>query len=251
MAGFQLSLLLGIFSAFALLIYSAPRGQRGAWFDVGLGALVGGWLIGRVAHIVFHWHYFSVNQHEMLQLSADGWSWQGVLIGALMGAWLVARWRRVAWGRWLDATALLLPLLSLALWSACWSTSCAYGTPIPLDASVAPWLVHDAMDAYGIPDLRYATQPLGVAFSLPLLVVAVLLHRISWASGRRWGVMLVGVALISWGVGFLRADPILNWTLLGVTLRADQWADLSLIILGATSAIVSRAKDVIIVPKFR
>jgi prolipoprotein diacylglyceryltransferase len=230
---FQTSLLFGAVASVLVLYVVAPDKRRGAWIDVALGALVGGIIGGRIAHIALQWRYFASNTHEILH-SLDGTDLHGALMGAFVLAWLVARLRRVKFAHWLDVVAIALPVMALAGWFACWQSLCAYGQAIPLGASVPPFLVHDAMDAYGILDLRYATQPLGTLMSLPLIALSMLMLLAGWAHGRRFGILLLMLASMMFVLGFWRGDFMPLITLGNTTLRADQWWDALLIALGIT-----------------
>ena len=204
------------------------RDRAGAVLDCGLLALAAGVIGARAVHVGLHWDYFVQHADEIARLRAGGLAWAGAVIGGLGGLALGARWRRISLMGLLEALTPALPLIGLAAWWGCWATGCAYGAEVATLADHPGWLVSEAPDIYGIIAPRYHTQLYGAAGSLALLLLTALMIGRGWLKGRRFGLLLALTALLSFGVGFWRADaaPV------AAGLRADQWLDLLLLGLG-------------------
>src|SRR5687767_16040751 len=86
-----------ILAGLALLAWYGHRreARSAAWFDAGLGALIGGLLIGRIVHVMIYWAYFAEHLDQTYQLWRGGIDWHGAVIGGLIGLALVSRWHGV------------------------------------------------------------------------------------------------------------------------------------------------------------
>ena len=142
------------------------------WLDGLLVALVAAFLGGRIAFVWANWHYYQENIAEIGLVWQGGLSYHGALFAGLLvfWAWCIIRGNPINY-----SLALLAPSLALASvfgWIACWLDGCAYGREaLPgLMAAVLP-------DEFGVMDLRYRTQLLGLIVSLLVLIIALILWR--------------------------------------------------------------------------
>jgi phosphatidylglycerol:prolipoprotein diacylglycerol transferase len=197
--------------------------------DVALAALVAGLVLGRLAHVALNVVYFRDHPGEILQFQSGGLNWHGALLGALLASWLAARLRRVPFEALLGAAALALPLIAFAGWWGCGAAHCAYGAEVENLSHYPGVVAWEEQDIFNLTAPRFAVQPLGMMLAAALLGLAALLTWRGWlAPRRRFGVILVMLAAGMFGLGFLRGDYALDFG----GLRADQWLDLALILLG-------------------
>ncbi len=220
------TLLLGLgllVSAAWVLARRGPEDGYGATADVLLAALVFGVIGARAGHVLLYWPHFSSQPDAIPQLASGGLNWHAGLVGALLGVWLVGRLRGVSYGPLLTAAAPTLALLSAMSWWGCGAAACAYGAEVQTLADYPGWLVWEARDAFGLNAPRYAVQPLGSALSLVALMIVL-------SSTARWRFSLALILLggLHFALGFIRDDAIMVWA----GLRADQWLDLGVILLG-------------------
>src|SRR5260370_40395221 len=60
---------------------AAQRGERFApWLDVILGAVVGGAIGARAAHVWLNWAYFSAHTDQIANLGNGGRGWRGAVV---------------------------------------------------------------------------------------------------------------------------------------------------------------------------
>lgn len=225
---YTLTLMIVLIGSVAWGVWRAPQGKRAATFDVCLGGVIGGVLVGRAVHVALWWAYFQQNTAQIWQLSDGSVDWRGALIGALVGAWGLSRWRSadVAWLA--RQAAWFVPLLATAGWWACAAGRCAYGAAVPFMSDYPPGMTWDAPDIYNVIEPRFAVQPMGAALSLIVWALMLLALRRDWFPRWRVGLALIMVSLISFGLGFLRGDTMPVWG----ALRADQWLDAGVALLG-------------------
>jgi phosphatidylglycerol---prolipoprotein diacylglyceryl transferase len=207
----------------------APAGEnRGKWADVYLAALIGGVIVARSGHILLNWEYFTYNTSEIWRLNSGGLDWHGAVIGGLIGLHLVARWHRINPAALLDSLALGLPLIALSAWWGCLAANCGYGAEVDTLANYPSLMVSESPDVYGLPAPRYNTQLFGLMLSLLLLGFALLLHWRGWLVYRQFSVVLALMSLGLFVMGFWRGD----YAIIIAGLRADQWLDAGLLLLG-------------------
>lgn len=189
------------------------------WLDGFLVALVAAFLGGRIAFVWANWHYYQENVAEIGLVWQGGLSYHGALFTGLLAfwAWCIIRRNPINY-----SLALLAPSLALASafgWIACWLDGCAYGrVALPgLMSAVLP-------DEFGVMDLRYRTQLLGLIVSLLVLILALILWR------RRKFYLLAWITLLLLSIGRLiitlfRGDriPMIN------SIRIDTVAESLLI----------------------
>lgn len=236
---YTLALTLTLVACVAFIVLRAPQGQRGAVFDVCLGGLIGGVLVGRAIHVALWWGYFEQNTNQIWQLNDGSIDWHGAFIGAMIGVWLVSRWRKVDLAWLALQVAWLVPLLSMVGWWSCAAGRCAYGETVQFMSDFPIGTTWDAPDIYNVWEPRFAVQPLGYGFSFLVLVLMLAALQQKWLPHWRTGLAIILTGLIGFGLGFLRGDyvPFLGG------LRADQWLDLGIIALGIVWIIITIRQD--------
>jgi phosphatidylglycerol:prolipoprotein diacylglycerol transferase len=198
--------------------------------DAAFWALVGGILGGRVGYVIANWAYFHQHIDQALDVTGGGLSWHGALLGAgvIAVAWWVLRARfstsSLDWRDLMDALAPGLALGSAFGWVGCLLTGAAYGAEAAGYAPPLSWLTADLRDIYGVDEIRFATQPLMIAWCLLLWAALHVLHRLPKClpRGARTIVYLGLYALADFGVMFLRGDG--TWR---SGLWLSQWLDIA------------------------
>lgn len=164
---------LGILGALVLAYHLAPRPQQWRdWFDPLLVGLIAGILGGRAAYVGVNWAYYQAEPTEIWLVWRGGLSYHGVLLAGLLAVWLWSNWRNLRWDAVAGALALLLPLLHLTGWTACFFHGCGYGR-----LAAPGWFAANLPDSFGVFDLRYPTQLAGMGFSLLILPAIIGLRR--------------------------------------------------------------------------
>jgi phosphatidylglycerol:prolipoprotein diacylglycerol transferase len=139
---------------------------------VGIGGIVG----GRVAYVLANWSVFSEDWVSLIRIWEGGLSFHGAVLGGLLVMILFAYVHRrdeqpLSFWQLAD---LLTPGLALGIafgWAACLMGGCAYGTlGEGLGYAILP-------DLYGVEASRFATQALGLGYSLVLFLGVLLLRR--------------------------------------------------------------------------
>ncbi len=158
---------LGILAALALAYHLAPRPRQWhEWFDPLLAGLIAGILGGRAAYVGVNWAYFQTEPAEIWLVWRGGLNYHGVLLVGLLAVWQWGNWRDLHWDAAANTLALLLPLLHMTGWAACFFHGCGYGR-----LASPGWLTANLPDSFGVFDLRYPTQLLGIGFSLLVLLL--------------------------------------------------------------------------------
>jgi len=228
---------IGLALALAGLYLQAPTGHAWRWLDLGLAAIIGGFIGARLLYVSINADYYLPHIDEVVQVWQGGLSWLGAPAGALLGAWLYARRRRESLGPVIDALALPFGLLSLLGWGGCLAAGCAYGFQVA-PGQLPAWLVSQAPDIFGLVLPRFPTQALGLAWSVLALLATWGTRR---STGARWPAGALGayaLSLAALGVlllSFTRGDPA---PLLG-GYRIDV-VGAALVLLAATGAWVYR-----------
>ena len=160
---------LGILGALALAYHLAARPRQWqAWFDPFLVGLIAGILGGRVAFVVVNWAYYQMELAEIWLVWRGGLGYHGALLAGLVAVWQWSNWRGPRWQLTANTLALLLPLLHLTGWTACFFHGCGYGR-----LASPGWLALNLPDSFGVFDLRYPTQLLGIGLSLLILLLVI------------------------------------------------------------------------------
>ncbi|MCB8984222.1 MAG: prolipoprotein diacylglyceryl transferase [Ardenticatenaceae bacterium] len=192
---------LGILAGLGVTAWRARRLPLPGWFDAALAGLAGGLIGGRIGFVLVQWDYFGERPSTIWHIWQGGYTYHGALLGGLLGLWLWCIWQKRSFAAYADLFAPGLALGSAFGWSACWFEGCAYG----LETILGPFALA-APDEYGVFAVRYATQWLGMAWSL-------LTFALAWLTARRWqtgqlfwftlGLLSAGYAAL----GFWRGDP--------------------------------------------
>jgi phosphatidylglycerol:prolipoprotein diacylglycerol transferase len=172
----DLGLILGL-----LLTYFEGRrrlGDGSIALDLGLWAVIGGIVGGRIAYVLANWNLFSGDWVRALRIWEGGLSFHGAFLAGLlvMVAFALLRQRSESPISLWILSDILSPGLALGIafgWIGCLMGGCAYGiSGQGFGYAVLP-------DLYGIEASRFATQAVGIAFAL-LLFVGTWLARRSW-----------------------------------------------------------------------
>ena len=213
-------LLLGVIVAWWQARRFDTMNDPGIVVDAAFWSVIGGVVGGRAGYVVAQREYFAYHPQEIWQVWQGGLSWHGAFLG---GAVALLTWHTLR--TWLtprppgggpqrlppplaaltDAMAPGLALGSTFAWVGCLLAGIAHGV-----VSYGP-LTYDLPDLYGVQARRFATQPVGAAWSL-LIFVLLLLGRRS-----RRGLNTFAYLFLAFGgdllLGFTRADETLYWDL--------------------------------------
>ncbi len=234
---YTLFLDIAILAGLGLLAWTGwRRHQRpAAWIDAGLGALAGGVILGRLGHVALHWVYFNNHRAEIFELWRGGLDWHGAVLGGLIGFVLVAFWRKVPIFAALDVIAIGLPLGAALTYTGCLMVSCGHGREVEALSSY-PWLLAAELpDLFGVIAPRLASQTYGIAWSLFLVGLSLLLSRNLKKSGMSFFIVLGLLAMGAFAIGFTRGDLV---PMIG-PLRLDQVLDLTMIVPAAAGVLFS------------
>lgn len=195
---------LGILAGIGLASWSARQAHAPGWFDGLLVALASGLVGGRIAFVAAKWTYFQENLAASLQVWQGGLNYHGALLAGLVGLWFWCRRQRRPFVTYAGLLAPPFALTTVFGWFACWLAGCAYGRIAPHGILVA-----DLPDSFGIFDLRYATQLIGLGLSL-LVFMSVMALRRRWPKGRLFWFTLFELTLARLVVSLFRGDQILH-----------------------------------------
>ena len=171
---------LGLILGLLLTYFEGKRLLKDATLalDLGLWAVIGGIVGGRIGYVLANLDAFSEDWVRVLRIWEGGLSFHGAILGGLLVMVLFAQARRQderAVSFW-ELADVVTPGLSLGIafgWAACLMGGCAYGAlGEGFGYAVLP-------DLYGVQASRFATQALGLAFSL-LLFLGFWLLRGHW-----------------------------------------------------------------------
>jgi phosphatidylglycerol:prolipoprotein diacylglycerol transferase len=171
---------LGLIMGLVLTYFEGKRvlGSTETALDLGLWAVIGGIIGGRLGYILANWNAFSEDWGRAFRIWEGGLAFHGALLGGLVvlvAFWALQRRREEAFSLW-QLADVVTPGLALGLvfgWAACLFGGCAYGIlGQGLGYAVLP-------DIYGVTASRFATQAVG-------LVWALLLFVIFWLLRKRW-----------------------------------------------------------------
>jgi prolipoprotein diacylglyceryltransferase len=245
---FTAPILVGALIGAILLLWRARQFPRMGlrWLDAGLGALLGGIVGARAAHVLIEWPYFSANMAEIAQISSGGLAWQGAAFGGLLGGWAMARLRQVPFTSLAQSFTPIVPVLGICTWVGCSAAACAYGLEVRTLADYPAVIAIETPDLYGTIAPRLNLPLFGVAWSVLVLagalIGAVLRGRPSRADAdpamahatMPAGPLMMTLAVYSLGtfvIDFFRGDYVRLW--FGV--RADQILDLVVFGVAATA----------------
>jgi phosphatidylglycerol:prolipoprotein diacylglycerol transferase len=225
--GFALGLLLIYFEGKRLL------GRDDVALDLGLWIALGGFLGGRIGFVLANRAVFAEDWSQILRIWEGGLSFHGALLGGLLALLLYAGTHRrgnLPFSPWELADTLTLGLgVAIAFgWAACLMGACAYGM-------IGEGLGHMILpDLFGVEAPRFATQVVGLVYSLVLLVGF-------WLWRTRWpfhgASFLMYLLLYSSGM-FMLASTRGDETVYLGPWRIGQWIDLLFAALSAGGLLI-------------
>jgi phosphatidylglycerol:prolipoprotein diacylglycerol transferase len=226
---------LGIILGLVLTYFESKRllGKGETGLDLGLWAVVGGIVGGRLGYVLANWSTFSEDWSRVFRIWEGGLSFHGAFLGGLVVMALFAWFQRrgedpLSFWELSDVVTLGLALGIAFGWAACLMGGCAYGR-------VGEGFGYMIMpDIFGVEAPRFATQVAGLAFTVVLFVGFWLLRQHWPFPGASF---LMYVMLYFTGHFFLeftRADEAVH---LG-PWRLAQVVDLTLILAAAVALLV-------------
>jgi prolipoprotein diacylglyceryltransferase len=225
---YTLALMIAVILSILWLVLTAPKGQASATFDTCLTGLIGAVVLARAFHVALNWVYFSENLNMISRIHEQGGlNWHGALLGAFIFGGLMAKWRKLNFS--LNRLSPILPLIAFAGWYGAGAAASAYGSRVEHMADYPAFLTWIERDIYGLIAPRFAVQPLGMAWTGFVFLLALILYRFE---KRRLPLIVFLLCLGSFGLAFLRGD----YALMLAGLHAEQWLDLG---FGAVAFLLS------------
>jgi phosphatidylglycerol:prolipoprotein diacylglycerol transferase len=221
---------LGLILGLVLTYFEGKRilGRGEVALDLGLWAVIGGILGGRIGYVLANWSAFSEDWLRALRIWEGGLSFHGAFLGGLAVMAIFGLLQRkaeepVSFWELGDVVTLGLALGITFGWAACLMGGCSYGIlGEGFGYAILP-------DLYGVAASRFATQAVGLGFSLVLFLGF-------WLLRRRWpfaGASFLMYLLLYFGgqvlLEFTRGDEAI---FLGLW-RLAQWLDLVLALAAA------------------
>jgi phosphatidylglycerol:prolipoprotein diacylglycerol transferase len=162
---------LGLILGLLLTYFEGKRRLRDGTLalDVGLWAVIGGIVGGRIGYVLANWRVFEEDWARVLRIWEGGLSFHGAFLGGLLVMVLFAQLRErdehpVSFWQLADVVTPGLALGVAFGWAACLMGGCAYGV-------LGEGFGHAILpDIYGVEASRFATQAAGLAFSLVLFL---------------------------------------------------------------------------------
>jgi prolipoprotein diacylglyceryltransferase len=187
-------------------------------------------LFGRAGYVLLHLDYFQEHLNEIISSASPGLWEHACLMGWLVGGWIAHRLHQ---NMPLNSACVLMTLAGVGASAGCIPAVCAYGREVFWTDGWLWQLRVDWPDATLINNPRLPTQ----LFMLIWLLVCL---RIVWvAHTRHWRYSQGNRALALWVILFAVGDFIIQFARADLMpvfglLRAAQWADVALVLLGAS-----------------
>jgi phosphatidylglycerol:prolipoprotein diacylglycerol transferase len=240
-AGYSALLGVGLLGGTALACWVARRRGFNAehLMDAALPAAIGGLIGARVLYVAVNWAYYASHFDQALNLWAGGHAWHGGLVGGLVAVLIYSAIRRVSPWFLLDALAPGVAIFAVCAWVGCFLDKCACGIETYPGHSLVWMLSLELPDMYGIWVPRVAVQLMGAGWGAIVLGVVIFAGRSVWLEGLVFPLWLTLYCAGSFGLGFLRADPmpaVAGW-------RLDQVADLAFFAIGAMLLVVGLLRN--------
>lgn len=217
---YTLALMIAVILGILWLVLTAPKGQASATLDTCLAGLIGAIVFARAFHVALNWVYFSENLNMISRIyEQGGLNWHGALLGAFVFGGVMAKWRRLNFS--LNRLSPILPLIAFAGWYGAGAAASAFGARVEFMADYPAFLTWIERDIYGLEAPRFAVQPLGMAWTGFVFLLALILYRFE---KRRLPLIVFLLCIGSFSLAFLRGD----YALMLAGLRAEQWLDLGL-----------------------
>jgi len=216
----------GLFS----VVSNDAEKKRHARLNAGLGALVGGAIIGRAVYVAVHWGYFQTQLIEIPQIWLGGISGSGALAGGIISLLLIAVIKNENFAELSDALLPLLTALTVSAWLGCWINGSLYGP------EVATWWGISARDEWGEYATRWPLQLLGALFTLSIAWGVDQARARGWlrTPGLAAAIEVGGIALTLLWAARLRVDPVPQWRGLGL----DAWAAMASILISIAGTVI-------------
>lgn len=220
----------------AAIVYLVARCRESSTvyaLDAALAAAVSGLLGARVAYVAVNWAYFSDHLGQTFDIWGGGHIWYGGLVGGLVAVLIYAAVRRASPWPLLNALAPGAAFFVICAWLGCFLNKCAYGVETYPGQGLLWALSLELPDMYGLGAPRVAVQLMGAGWGTIVLIVAILAGRSVRFEGLVFPLWLILHCAGSFGLGFLRADPVpvaMGW-------RLDQVADLVLFTIGTVGMV--------------
>jgi phosphatidylglycerol:prolipoprotein diacylglycerol transferase len=198
---------LGLILALVLTYFEGKRQLKdgAVALDMGLWAVIGGIVGGRIAYVLVNWTAFNEDWLSALRIWEGGLSFHGAFLGGLLVMALFAQLHRpeesrIGFWRLGDVAT---PGLALAIalgWAACLLGGCAYGAVGEgFGYAVLP-------DLFGIEAPRFATQAVGLGYAV-VLFIGFWLLRGHWPfAGASFLMYLLLYFAGQFFLGFARGD---------------------------------------------
>jgi phosphatidylglycerol:prolipoprotein diacylglycerol transferase len=169
---------LGLILGLVLIYFEGKRSLKSGEtaLDVGLWAVIGGIVGGRIGFVVANWGVFGQDWGRIIRIWEGGLSFHGAFLGglAVMGIFALLQRRAEERISFWELGDVLTPGLSLGIafgWAACLMGGCAYGL---LGEGFGYAMLPDI---FGVEAPRFATQAFGLGLALALFVVFWLLRK--------------------------------------------------------------------------
>jgi phosphatidylglycerol:prolipoprotein diacylglycerol transferase len=122
-----------VVSALAITLREAKRlGLSQDIYALFLWGIIGGFIGGRLAHVIDYWDYYIANPQELIGFA--GLALHGTIIGVIAAVWIYMRVRRVPFSRLAgmgDAVAVGVPVAQAIGRAGCTINGCCFGKPSP------------------------------------------------------------------------------------------------------------------------
>jgi phosphatidylglycerol:prolipoprotein diacylglycerol transferase len=215
------------------------RGLPGAKaLDLTLLAGAGGLIGARIVYVAANWAYFAHHHQRAVRFWEGGLAWHGALAGGLLAVLASCAIRRTSPLVAFDVLGPAAAALAAFGWLGCLFDRCAYGLVTYPGQGLLWRLSLELPDTYGIRVPRVAVQALGAAWSaIAFLAVAVVASRRE-VEGLALPLWLALYCTGSFLLGCLRADDVplvAGW-------RADQAADLALVVVGISTLAIAMSR---------
>ncbi len=226
-----------ILAGLGMLAYRGWKveGKPTRWLDAGLVALVAGVIGARAEHVLIHFDYFAEHPLEIAQVWLGGLEWHLAVALGLAGLALGCRRKDVSFRDAIDALAPILSAGAGLAYGGCWLSACGYGREVPSLADTPRFISAELPDIYGTVAPRLNSQVFGVAASLILLGVALILAWRLQHKGVRLWIVLALLSGAAFAINATVGDPA---PMVG-PLRLDQCFDLAMMVIGLAGTVLS------------
>ncbi|HEU65858.1 MAG TPA: prolipoprotein diacylglyceryl transferase [Chloroflexi bacterium] len=203
--------------AVALMIAITPRIAKGLGvtrdlYSLFLWCILGGYIGGRTAYIIYDWGHFVANPREIINF--EGLAQNGMIIGVVVAALIYMRVTRMRFSTLLsigDAVAVGMPLALAIGRIGCTINGCCTGTPAP----DLPWaIVYTHPNS--IAPLNVAMHPTQIYHLLWSLIVFAVVWRLRGKFKPEGSLVFFCFCLFAagdLGIRFLRTDDPVLWGL--------------------------------------